>query len=136
METDNQQTLIERLERLEERHVRLERSYRITKLVPGVAVVACVAVSTLPMAESASTLGAVSAKAFNVVNPPGRTVATLGPTGDGNVMTFFDSAVQKVVPSASMRRRPRPACPLGTTTLWKSELELSEPRLVREPDRR
>jgi hypothetical protein len=97
MEQRGQQSLLERLERLEDRHIRLERSYRIMKLATGVAVAACIAVSSLPLAESASTLSAVRAKSFNVVNAANRTIATLGPTADGNALTFFDSAGKKVV---------------------------------------
>jgi hypothetical protein len=92
-----EQTLSERLERLERENSRIKRSGRLMKIAMASSVALCVASFSVPWATGAPALKVLSAQQINLVNTSGTILASLGPTSDGNVLTFFDSAGKKTL---------------------------------------
>ncbi len=91
------QTLNERLERLERENSRIKRSARLMKIAMALSLVLCVATFSIPGATGAPALKVLSAQQINLVNAGGRVLASLAPTSDGNVLTFFDSVGRKTM---------------------------------------
>jgi hypothetical protein len=91
-------TLDERLERLERENSRMKRSARLMKIMMASAIALC-AVFSVPRVESKQVTGVpvLSAQEIDLVNAGGTVLASLAPTSDGNVLTFFDSSGKKTL---------------------------------------
>ena len=93
------QMLVERLDRLEQENFRIKRSARLTKIMLASMSAMFAAVASVPLALSKPPAGVpvVNAQQINLVNTSGQVLAALGPTSDGNVLTFFDNAGKKTL---------------------------------------
>jgi len=90
-------TLSERLDRLERENSRIKRSARLIKIAMALSLAFCVATFSVPHATGTPNLKVLSAEQLNLVNASGKVLASLGPTSDGNVLTFFDSVGKKTM---------------------------------------
>jgi len=93
------QALSERLERLERENSRIKRTVQLMKIAMASAVALCLAIFSVPKVQSKHITGQplISAQQIELVDASGRVLASLGPTSDGNVLTFFDSAGKKTM---------------------------------------
>jgi len=83
--------LIEKIERIERENARIRRSARFTKTSIVCAIAAYAAFSTVPRVLSITSPPVLTATGFNLVDTSNRLRASLAPTADGNMLTFYDS---------------------------------------------
>lgn len=93
----DRRALIERLERLERQNRRLGRSYRMMKFITLGAIMLCASLASIPTARSGKIRTLIEARSFDLVDSSGKVLASWGPTSDGVVLTFFDSAGKKTL---------------------------------------
>jgi len=87
----------ERLEEMGRRLERAEKANRAMKVWGSIAFAALIAFGSGQLATGAPILKVLSTQQLNIVNASGTVLASLGPTSDGNVLTFYDSTGKKTL---------------------------------------
>jgi hypothetical protein len=89
--------LVEKMERIEQENARLKRSTRLTKLLMVCAIAAYAAFASVPRVMSVTSPPVLTATGFHLVDTSNRLRASLAPTTDGYVLTFYDSTGKKTL---------------------------------------